>query len=238
MMEKNATESQDDSNLMQDNTGRKFQSACHIWFCPTDEKIATELRRMAHDEREKVWADLSGNEKTSMFKQVVMEDPNEISEGLNQLQREVDSTKEKPAFDFARRQSPEYVQDRSFQLVFLRSCEYDGKRAGRLLIDHMETKRRLFGDSALGRDIRLSDLNTNDMKTLITGGIQFLHERDRAGRIVLYCRRSSMEFKERENFVSPSSCPSFDTRDDPLPKSHYPGLPQRPSSRELFSILS
>jgi len=186
--------------MVQEKYSPKFQNACSIWFCPADDKIAKELRKMPQEEREKVWADLSGNEKTSMFKKVVVEDVTQISESLNRLKREIDGIKEKPAFEKAEAQSPGYVQERSFQLSFLRSCEYDAKRAGRSLIDHMETKRRLFGDAALGRDIRLSDLSDNDIETLSTGGIQFLRERDSAGRLVLYCHRGSLKFKERENF--------------------------------------
>lgn len=188
--------------MIQEQNGRKFQRACRIWFCPTDDKIAMELRKMPQEEREKVWADLSGNEKTSMFRQPVKEDPKAIDEALVHLQREIEGTKEKTAFDLAQRMNPNYVKSRSFQLAFLRSCEYDGKRAGRLLIDHMETKRLLFGNAVLGRDIRLSDLNSDDMVTLSTGGFQFLRERDSAGRIVLYYHRGSLKFKERENFVS------------------------------------
>ena len=192
----------EDNTMIMAKHSRTFQSACRIWFCPTDEKIAKELRKMSQIEREKVWADLSGNEKTSQFRKNVAEDPAEIDSSLNDLQEELDNTNEKPAFDMAQQQSPEYVNSRTFRLSFLRSCEYDGKRAGRMLIDHMETKRRLFGDAALGRDIRLDDLNDGDKETLHTGGFQFLRERDSAGRLILYYHRTSLRFRNRENFVS------------------------------------
>ena len=157
---------------------------------------------MSQTEREKVWADLSGNEKTSQFRKNVSEDPDAIESSLKDLQAEIDSTDEKSAFVMAEKQSPDYVNSTSFRLSFLRCCEYDGKRAGRMLIDHMETKRRLFGDAALGRDIRLDDLNDSDRETLSNGGFQFLRERDSAGRLILYYHRTSLKFKNRENFVS------------------------------------
>lgn len=193
-------ELKEDNNMIKAKHSRTFQRACRIWFCPTDEKIAKELRKMSQVEREKVWADLSGNEKTSQFRKNVAEDPVAIKSSLKDFQEEIDRTNVKPAFNLAKQQSPDYVNSPTFRLPFLRACEYDGKRAGRMLIDHMETKRRLFGDTALGRDIRLDDLNEGDKETLSTGGFQFLRERDSAGRLILYYHRTSLKFKNRENF--------------------------------------
>lgn len=159
---------------------------------------------MPQKEREKVWADLSGNEKTSLFRKEVVENNDEIDKALDDLQGEIDSISNKEAFTIAENQSVNYVQDRAFRLCFIRSCEYDGKKAGRLLVDHMETKRNLFGNEGLSRDIQLSDLSQDDMDTLESGGIQFLRERDNAGRIILYSHVDCLKVKRPENFVSSS----------------------------------
>eukprot|EP00339_Tiarina_fusa_P027317 CAMPEP_0117080352 /NCGR_PEP_ID=MMETSP0472-20121206/56695_1 /TAXON_ID=693140 ORGANISM="Tiarina fusus, Strain LIS" /NCGR_SAMPLE_ID=MMETSP0472 /ASSEMBLY_ACC=CAM_ASM_000603 /LENGTH=319 /DNA_ID=CAMNT_0004807961 /DNA_START=69 /DNA_END=1026 /DNA_ORIENTATION=- len=183
----------------QEARNRKFQNACKIWFCPSEERISRELREMPQEEREKVWADLSGNEKTSQFRKDVPEEPEEIARALDEMSTALQEITDKPALDLATKQDGEYVDGRSFRLMFLRSCEYDGKRAAQKLVEHMNTKQQLFGDHCLGRDIKLSDLNEEDMKTLNSGGLQFLPERDNAGRIVLYGHVESVKFKEREN---------------------------------------
>jgi hypothetical protein len=185
----------------QEAKNQKFQNACRIWFCPAEERIARELREMPQDEREKVWADLSGNEKTSQFKKEVIEDPKVIYRALEEMKHTIEETKDKPALELAQTQSPDYVDRRSFHLMFLRSCEYNGQVAARKLIEHMETKKRLFREEVLGRDVQLTDLSPDDMETLSSGGIQFLAERDNAGRMVLFGHVESLKFKERENLV-------------------------------------
>jgi hypothetical protein len=160
---------------------------------------------MPQEEREQVWADLSGNEKTSVFKKEVVENKEQIDKRLNEFQDEINSIREKAAYEVAEGQSKSYVHDRAFRLSFLRSCEYNGKKAARLLVEQMETKRHLFGDEVMGRDIRLSDLAPDDMATLRSGGIQFLRERDSAGRLVVYINMASLKFKEAKSFVSSNS---------------------------------
>ena len=80
---------------------QKFQNACRIWFCPAEDRIAKELRQMTPKEREKVWADLSGNEKTSQFRKEIVEEPNMISKELEEMRKELSRIREKPAFDKA-----------------------------------------------------------------------------------------------------------------------------------------
>jgi hypothetical protein len=189
---------------VQEAINQKFQNACRIWFCPAEEKIAKELREMPQDEREKVWADLSGNEKTSQFRKEVIEDPAAISKALEDMRKELEKMGNKQALELAltRKDSSAYVNSRSFRVMFLRSCEYDGKKAAHKLVEHMETKKRLFGENLLGRDVELSDLSPDDMETLSCGGIQLLSERDNAGRVVLFGHFESLKFQNRENLVS------------------------------------
>jgi hypothetical protein len=178
-----------------------FQLACRIWFMPSDEKIASELRRLSVQEREKVWADLSGNEKTSSFRNEVAEDDVIIRAALEDLRREIDDIHIKESLLLTRHQS-HYVKDRSFQLMFLRSCDYDGKAAAKLLIDHIDRKRQLFGDETLGRDITRDDMSEHELEIISSGGLGFLQDRDSAGRVVLLSNFSKFRVKERENLVS------------------------------------
>lgn len=41
--------------------------ALTLWFCPREERIARELRQIPKVEREKVWADLSGDDRLGVY---------------------------------------------------------------------------------------------------------------------------------------------------------------------------
>lgn len=186
-------------------TTPEFQHACRIWFCPAHQKIAKELRELPQDQREKVWADLSANEDASHYKQEMFENPSTIDAALEQMKRNMYDIQNKPgcALSAALNQNRDYVEKRSTLLPFLRFCEYDPRMAVMKLADFMETKRTLFGDDVLGRDIELSDLGPDDLETLNGGGFQILEKPDLAGRHVMYLQPESMEnsFKNYMNVV-------------------------------------
>ena len=179
-----------------------FHLACRIWFTPSDEKIARELQRLHHEEREKVWADLSGNEKASSFQKQVLEDNTRISASMETLYLEINFIQNKQVLVHTRQQSHDYLKDRSFNLMFLRYCNYDGRRAAKLVIEHLERKRQLFGDESLGRDITTEDLSESEMDIVSSGGLELLQDRDSAGRAVLLSNFSKLKFRETESLVS------------------------------------
>lgn len=183
-----------------------FQRACQIWLAPSDERTANELRQLPHDAREKVWADLSGNERTSSFKKAVTEDPDEIRAALKVMEEEIERTasEKKAAFLLARKRSPENVGEDSFRIMFLRACHYDGRKAGKLLIDNLERKRVLFGDASLGRELNLHvDMSDIEVEFLSSGALELLAKRDSTGRAVLHSDFSKVKLQEKDSLVSP-----------------------------------
>ena len=204
-----------------------FHLACKIWFIPSDEKIARELHVLPCQEREKVWADLSGNEKASSFRQQVDEDNTCISTSLDALSLEINCIQNKKAFLLAALES----QDRSFHVMFLRCCNFDGKKAAKLVFDHLEQKRQLFGDASLGRDITADDLSKSELDMVCSGGLEILQDRDAAGRPVLLSNFSRLQFKERKSLVSARG-PRLNCFHDGKLSSFVSAL----ESRELFSM--
>ncbi|KAL3919718.1 MAG: hypothetical protein SGILL_003614 [Bacillariaceae sp.] len=85
--------------------------------------------------------------------------------------------------------------------MFLRATEGDCKKAAKRLVRHFATKRRLFGDEKLVKDITLSDLDEHDMESLESGGFQVLAERDLAGRSVLFGRYTCMKYRTIDNML-------------------------------------
>jgi hypothetical protein len=115
----------------------------------------------------------------------IVEDPVFIQERLAKLRVCLANIRHKDAYDRALYQSPEYVQDETSMLMFLRSEYFDPQLAAERLVRHFEQKLRLFGPDFLVQDITLNDLDTDDLKALYEGGTQVLPIRDRSDRAVL-----------------------------------------------------
>eukprot|EP00934_Nitzschia_sp_Nitz4_P009185 Nitzschia sp. Nitz4//scaffold4_size323378//317749//319957//NITZ4_000718-RA/size323378-augustus-gene-0.62-mRNA-1//-1//CDS//3329553573//9175//frame0 len=180
-----------------------FQHACSIWFCPKHERTAAELRDLPQEQREKVWADLSGNEDTSIYQRNSVEDPKQLEEALENFRNHIATQQNNASLELALRKLPDYVMDRGFLLSFLRSCEFDWKEAVKKLNDFMDMKRLLFGEDSLCRDMELRDLRKEDMDVLVEGGFQFLKDSDVAGRRVLYVQMTGIKgsFTAKENLA-------------------------------------
>lgn len=174
--------------------------ACGIWFCPVQERTARELHQLSQAEREKVWADMSGDDALSSFERI-KENSEVVAQCLLEMDDEISRTSRKEAFLQAQGFAPDYVNSESMRIKFLRSEIFDPKAAAARIIRHFEEKKNLFGDDKLGRDILLSDLTEEDMEALSCGGLQFLRETDRGGRRVYFSRYVSVKCKNRENAV-------------------------------------
>ena len=82
-------------------------NAYNIWSNPTEERITEELQvLLIPTGREQVWADLTGNKKSSTFNKDA-EDPRKVEEALRQLQEDLSLIKDKREFDLAQSSCPE-----------------------------------------------------------------------------------------------------------------------------------
>ena len=143
-------------------------------------RIASALNSMSLEQRESAILETHG------VSELHSEDEAFIDAKLAELEVELLNIPEKKAYYMAKATSPAYVCDRKFRLMFLRADNYDVPAAAKRLVNHFETKLDLFGKDLLGRNIRLSDLSEEDMKSLRAGGCQMLPHRDASGRLVLF----------------------------------------------------
>lgn len=165
-----------------------FGHACGIWFNPTVDIISNDLRDLPKGRRELVWSDMIGNDSNAdhFERGIKTESPETIASSLQELEKEL-----KSMFSFgdtalrrARNQCSEYVDNSDFRLKFLRSERFHVKNAANRLLRHFEEKKFLFGEHCLGRDIRLSDLNDDDVQSLSCGGQQVTTILDRHARAI------------------------------------------------------
>jgi hypothetical protein len=91
--------------------------------------------------------------------------------------------KDTSAYEKALDISKDYVG--GLKLAFLRAENYNGKEAAARLVRFFDRKRSLFGEAMLDRDIRLSDLDDEEMEALKQGIVMLLPQRDRSGRSIV-----------------------------------------------------
>jgi hypothetical protein len=135
--------------------------ALTLWFCPTEEQTARELRELSPCERELVWADLRGNERLSNYRPPSSCDPEEEKveeELLQELQKAMqaiiskDKDKRK-VFEQTvfRAVSPRYVDILQRNFVLMHCCESRKQESEQILaqrvVQHLNELYRLFGGS-------------------------------------------------------------------------------------------
>lgn len=91
----------------------------------------------------------------------------------------------KVAYDIAEQRDRAYVTDPKFRLMFLRATLYHPRKAAARLVAFLEGKLKYFGEEALTRQIRLSDLDPDDQACLRAGILQVLPCRDRSNRPII-----------------------------------------------------
>lgn len=161
-------------------------------------EFISELNKLSIKERDEVNHDLHGVSSVSK------EDPDFIHDSLQSFESELRAihAKEKEAYLSACGQSTEYVTDKKNLLMFLRACQFEAKQAAARYVAYFQIKLELFGQDKLGRDIRVDDLNEDDIDCLESGYAQILNARDRADRAIFILMPMIRKFKAMENKVS------------------------------------
>ncbi|KAL3924666.1 MAG: hypothetical protein SGILL_000903 [Bacillariaceae sp.] len=180
--------------------------------------LAREIAKLSTSEREAIMHDIHGVTDEEHFK----ETPALIAEKLTQLESKIqqlmqhqmrhntnsnDAAADRPgnigtAYSLALAMNPEYVQDASFRLMFLRASHFDVAQAAKRFLGHFEKKMELFGASKLVKTITLEDLDADDNECLLRGQSQLLPYRDRSGRAVFVQALSHYQYKQVVNAVS------------------------------------
>jgi hypothetical protein len=144
-----------------------------------DALLAKELSSLTMEEREKSYYDIHG------VSDVIDESPEFVAEKLAQMDEELAQIADKDACLQAASQNKDYVTSRQLGLKFLRAECFDPKLAAERLVRFFQEKLNLFGAEKLTKDIKLSDLDEDDIRCLNAGIGQILPLRDRAGRSIL-----------------------------------------------------
>lgn len=151
-----------------------------------DSLVARDMNALSSKDREQILHDIHG------IADFPGEDPHLLEAKLDELDAAINAIPNKAAYDQALATSESYVKDRLFRLKFLRADRLDPIRAGRRMINFFEYKKELFDQDRLVKNITIDDLNYDDMAVIKNGHMQFLPERDMAGRVI-FCNIQSLE---------------------------------------------
>ena len=164
-------------------------------------EFITELNKLSIEERDEVTCDVHGINAVSEDPELFL-----ISKCVESFESEITliPTSEKEAYSIALEQNPKYVMDKNFLLMFLRADQFDTKAAAARFVAFFQVKLELFGRDKLGRDIRVDDLDEDDIACLESGYAQVLNARDRADRAIFMLMPMIKKFKTMENRVRAS----------------------------------
>jgi hypothetical protein len=168
--------------------------------CPTlDEAssmMAKEMNHLSVEEREKVLEDVHGIAR-------VVDEPQEFIDACSaRLEKELDNISSKMAYDLARSMSEEYTCSKKIRLMFLRAKSFDPYNTACCMARFFDEKCELFGAEKLTKDIKLADLDPDDIMTIESGFLQVLPEKDCAGRKVLCTFPKLKGVRKAQNMVS------------------------------------
>jgi hypothetical protein len=145
-----------------------------------DQVLAQEVHNLSLQERNRVYEEIHG------VAEPLEEDPEFVAQRLSEFEWQLSTIRKKTAYDFALQQSPEYVNDPNFRLMFMRSTEFDGNKAAQKFVNHFDFKMELFGREKLTQNITLDDLDESGSIYLRSGAMQILPATDRIGRPIFF----------------------------------------------------
>ena len=159
--------------------------------------LAKALNETTAEERNKAYDDIHGVEE------IPDEKPEMVDRWLFELDNEISKIKmHHAAYCEAEKRSKEFVSDRSFRLMFLRTDDFHVKNSAKRIMDYFEEKLELFGSEKLVKNITIQDLDPDDIRALACGAMQVLPVKDRSGRTVICGIPALKDFKSVENAVS------------------------------------
>jgi hypothetical protein len=155
------------------------------------------MKKLSIEEQENARQAVHGNSITardvlrrlSQIKLGFAERPEFLALKFEELASNIERSSSKPgfaAYELAREQDKDYVDDQKFKIGFLRAERYDAEKAAHRLLRYLGLKLELFGRGKLTRDICWEDLGDGCRSLFLEGGLQLLPKRDNAGRRVVF----------------------------------------------------
>mmetsp|Transcript_5178 Transcript_5178/g.15076 ORF Transcript_5178/g.15076 Transcript_5178/m.15076 type:complete len:475 (-) Transcript_5178:145-1569(-) len=160
-----------------------------------DVEFVSELNKLSMKERDEANYDVHG------VSDILNEVPDFVAASIKSFGAALDRIpeNEKKAYLLAMDQNSDYVRNDKFVLMFLRALQFDAKAAAARFVSFFQMKLQLFGQEKLARDIRVDDLDEQDITCLESGYAQVLSARDRADRAIFMLMPMIPQFRSEQN---------------------------------------
>lgn len=145
-----------------------------------DNLLSAELMRLSLRDRTAIQEEIHGVNCVAKT-----ETPDLLESSLRQLATELDQNLPEEitqAYQQSQKLPNTYVNTLAFRLRFLRCELFDVRRTARRIALFLNIVLEYFGEYALERPIRLSDMTKEELKYMRKGRHQWLPFRDRSGR--------------------------------------------------------
>jgi hypothetical protein len=171
-------------DAVQQNWDAEVSSDCNLSSSPSNDTDALAANYQSVNSKEN--RELRFSDSTHCISDAIDETPEFLEANLAKLENELAnmSKTNKEVYLQAEAQDDRYTRCRKLRLMFLRAESFDVRKAAERLARFFKEKLNLFGPGLLAKDVKLSDLDANDIKCLESGIGQLLPHRDRAGRCI------------------------------------------------------
>mmetsp|Transcript_22404 Transcript_22404/g.48751 ORF Transcript_22404/g.48751 Transcript_22404/m.48751 type:complete len:525 (-) Transcript_22404:1520-3094(-) len=164
-----------------------------------EQVLSNELAKLSMNEHEEAMFDVVG------LRNNAEEDAAFLDTKLAELDQELRkiSGSRKKAYEAACKLNPEYVQGRKFRLTFLRSKQFDPKKAAGVIINHFDMKQKVFANypaEIQGREVKFTDLSPDAREFVEGGHLQVSASNDAAGRSVVFHAAFQKNYRTLESF--------------------------------------
>ena len=146
-----------------------------------DTLLAKDLNQLSLKERDGIYEGIHGVNAT------IEETPELVIGSCVQLQIAIDqiSSEDKKAYDIALENDEDYVRSEKFQLMFLRSDDFNIPKTARRIVTYHTKMLEHFGPQVLGRPLYYEDLTKEAQAYLKTDVVQVVPNcRDSSGRAI------------------------------------------------------
>ncbi|CAJ1936079.1 unnamed protein product [Cylindrotheca closterium] len=150
-----------------------------------EEYLASEVHKLSLKER------LEALDDVHCVGKEIETTPEALQDLLTEFDEEVKRSND-PTYKLAERLNKAYVEDTAFRLRFLFSKMNNVKQAVTQMLAFLRQKAMYFGKEALGRDILLSDLNTDDLDLMKSAIYYVQAERDSSGRAIVHMSQNAI----------------------------------------------
>ena len=161
-----------------------------------EELLSQDLAELSVAEKRRLDEEVHGENLT-----VYNETEELVAQSIRDMDEEIRKIRLRSCYDRAKFLAPHIVNAQEFKLMFLRSVEFEPRKAAQLIVKYYDMKQKLWGEDRLSNRITLQDFDEDDMEAFQSGAFQVLPCPDIHGRRITFFNKRRYKYKSVWNLV-------------------------------------